>query len=113
MDEAIFLNQLFQWKSLSYNQLKEIPNGLTADLWSFPALLFQVLAQSLLFQPLDHDDSLNDLKYAPDMKLSDRAAEFSDAGLRLASLVEKSKLTLTTIQAGLLRASLKRIPGRW
>jgi hypothetical protein len=112
VDEAIFLNQLFQWKSLSYNQLKEIPNGLTADLWSFPALLFQVLAQSLLFQPLDHDDSLNDLKYAPDMKLSDRAAEFSDAGLRLASLVEKSKLTLTTIQAGLLRASFEKNTGK-
>ena len=112
VDEAMFLNQLCQWKSLSYNQLKEVPNGLTADLWSFPALLFQVLAQSLLFQPLDHDDSLNDLKYAPDMKLSDRAAEFSDAGLRLASLVEKSKLTLTTVQAGLLRASFEKKTGK-
>jgi hypothetical protein len=112
VDEAMFLNQLCQWKGLSYNQLKEIPNGLTVNLWSFPALLFQVLAQSLLFQPLDHDDSLNDLKYALDMKLSDRAAEFSDAGLCLASLVEKSKLTLTTIQAGLLRASFEKNTGK-
>ena len=46
------------------------------------------------------------------MKLSDRAAEFSDAGLRLASLVEKSKLTLTTIQAGLLRASFGKHIGK-
>ncbi|KAB2099144.1 hypothetical protein AG0111_0g12600 [Alternaria gaisen] len=46
------------------------------------------------------------------MKLSDRAAEFSDAGLCLASLVEKSKLTLTTIQAGLLRASFEKNTGK-
>lgn len=112
VDEATFLNQLRHWRGLSYNQLKEAPHGLTADLWSFPALLFQVLAHSLLFQPLNHDDSLNDLKYAADMDLSDRAAEFSDAGLHLASLVGKSKLTLITIQAGLLRASFEKNTGK-
>lgn len=112
VDEAIFLNQLCQWRSLSYDQLKEIPIGLTADLLSFPALLLQVLAHALLFQPLNHDESLNDLKYASDMDLSDRAVEFSDAGLHLASLVEKSKLTLTTVQAGLLRASFEKNTGK-
>ncbi|KAH6625099.1 hypothetical protein C7974DRAFT_194868 [Boeremia exigua] len=112
VDEATFLNQLRHWRSLSYNQLKEAPQSLTADLWSFPALLFQVLAQSLLFQPLNHDDSLNDLKYAANMNLSDRAVELSDAGLQLDSLVGKRKLTLTTIQAGLLRASFEKNTGK-
>jgi hypothetical protein len=46
------------------------------------------------------------------MKLADPGAGFSDAGLRLPALIEKSKLTLTTIQAGLLRASLGKHIGK-
>lgn len=112
VDEATFLAQLCQWNSLSYHQMMEAPDGLPADLFSFPALLFQVLALSLLFQPLNHDESLNDLKYAADMELSDRAAELSDAGQQLASSIDKSKLTLTMVQAGLMRASFEKNTGQ-
>jgi hypothetical protein len=61
---------------------------------------------------MNHDDGLNDLKHTSNTTLADRAAGFSDAGLRLASLPEKSKLTLTTIQAGLLRASFEMHTGK-
>lgn len=109
--EATFFSQLSQWSCLSHRQLKEAPDSLPVTLRSFPALLFQVLAQSLLFQPTQYDERLDDLKYTADMKLSDRAAEYSEAGYRLASLFRKNELTLTTVQAEFMRACFEKTTG--
>lgn len=111
VDEAAFTAQLSQWSSLSHKQLKQAPEGLPDSLRAFPALLFQVLAQGLLFQPKRHDKSLNDLKYADDMELSDRAAEYSDAGIRIASSFNKNEITLTMVQATLMRACFEKTTG--
>ncbi|CAG9945889.1 unnamed protein product [Clonostachys rosea f. rosea IK726] len=111
VDEAMFLSQLSQWSRLTHDQLKQGPDALPINLRSFPALLFQILSQALLFQPTQHEESLNDLKYAADMELSDRAADFSDAGHRLASSFRKSELTLTIVQAGLMRACFQKTTG--
>ncbi|RKL00315.1 hypothetical protein BFJ71_g5803 [Fusarium oxysporum] len=111
VDEATFINQLAQWGRLTHNQFKGGPDALPATLRSFPALLFQVLAQALLFQPAQYNESLNDLKYAVDMELSDRAAEYSDAGRRLASSFRKSEPTLTGVQAELMRACFEKTTG--
>lgn len=111
VDEAAFSAQLSQWSSLSHKQLKQAPQGLPDSLRAFPALLFQVLAQALLFQPRRHDKSLNDLKYADDMELSDRAAEYSEAGNRIASSFKKSELSLTIVQATLMRACFEKTTG--
>ncbi|KAF5013402.1 hypothetical protein FDECE_590 [Fusarium decemcellulare] len=111
VDEAGFTNQLSQWSRLTHSQLKQAPDSLPVDLRSFPALLFQVLAQALLFQPIQHDESLDDLKYAANMELSDRAADYSDAGHRLVILFGKSELTLTTVQALLMRACFEKTTG--
>ncbi|CVK98779.1 uncharacterized protein FMAN_08444 [Fusarium mangiferae] len=111
VDQAIFLNQLAEWRRLTHDQLKRGPNALPTALRSFPALLFQVLAQALLFQPAQHNDTLNELKYAVDMELSDRAAEYSDAGRRLASSFRKSEPTLTGVQAELMRACFEKTTG--
>lgn len=108
VDEATFTNQLFHWRCLSHKQLKNAPDSLPASLRAFPALLFQVLAQALLFQPTQHDRSLDDLKYAADMELSDRAADYSDAGHRLASSFSKHEVTLTIVQAELMRACFQK-----
>ncbi|KAF5695336.1 hypothetical protein FDENT_418 [Fusarium denticulatum] len=99
VEEAAFMNQLAQWRRMTHDQYKRGPNALPTALRSFPALLFQVLAQALLFQPAQHNETLDDLKYAVDMELSDRAAEYSDAGRRLASSFRKSEPTLTTTGA--------------
>ncbi|KAF4947053.1 hypothetical protein FGADI_10683 [Fusarium gaditjirri] len=111
VDEATFIDQLAQWRRLTHDQLKRGPDALPTTLRSFPALLFQVLAQALLFQPAQYDESLNDLKYAVDMELSDRAAEYSDAGRRLASSFRKSDPSLTGVQAELMRACFEKTTG--
>lgn len=111
VDEVRFTNQLSQWRCLTHNQLKQAPDSLPIDLRAFPALLLQVLAQSLLFQPIQHDQSLDDLKYTADMELSDRAAEYSDSGHRLVMSLGKTQLTLTTVQALLMRACFEKTTG--
>ncbi|KAF5548890.1 hypothetical protein FMEXI_4561 [Fusarium mexicanum] len=111
VDQATFFNQLAQWGRLTHDQFKRGPDALPASLRSFPALLFQVLAQALLFQPAQHNESLNDLKYAFDMELSDLAAEYSDAGRRLTSCFRKSESTLTGVQAELMRACFEKTTG--
>ncbi|KAF5662929.1 hypothetical protein FCIRC_11366 [Fusarium circinatum] len=111
VDQATFFNQLAQWRCLTHDQFKRGPDALPATLRSFPALVFQVLAQALLFQPAQHNESLNDLKYAFDMELSDLAAEYSDAGRRLASCFRKSEPTLTGVQAELMRACFEKTTG--
>ncbi|KAF5621698.1 uncharacterized protein FTJAE_11131 [Fusarium tjaetaba] len=111
VDEATFISQLAQWRRLTYEQVKRGPAALPVTLWSFPTLLFQVLAQALIFQPAHYNESLNDLKYVVDMELSDRAAEYSDAGRRLASYFGKSQPTLTGVQAELMRACFEKTTG--
>lgn len=111
VDEATFMNQLAQWRRLTHDQFKRGPDALPTTLRSFPALLFQVLAQALLFQPAQHNETLNDLKYAVDMELSGRAVEYSDAGRRLASSFRKSEPTLTGVQAELMRACFEKTTG--
>lgn len=46
------------------------------------------------------------------MELSDRAADYSDAGYRLASSFRKSELTLTIIQAELMQACFEKTIGK-
>lgn len=111
VDEATFMNQLVQWRRLTHDHFKRGPDALPITLRSFPALLFQVLAQALLFQPAQYNETFNDLKYAVNMELSDRAAEYSDAGRRLASSFRKSEPSLTGVQAELMRACFEKTTG--
>ena len=112
VDKPTFTDQLVQWNHLTHVQVKQAPGSLPDSLRPFPAILFQVLAQALLFQPIDYNESLNDLRYAADMELSDRAAEYSDAGRRLTSLFGKSDLSVTVVQAELLRACFEKTIGK-
>ncbi|CEJ91327.1 hypothetical protein VHEMI07047 [[Torrubiella] hemipterigena] len=111
VDETIFNRQLTQWNSLSYAQLRLAPDSLPVNLQSFPSLLFQVLAQALLFQPLVYDKSLDGLKYIPNMELSDRAEDFSNAGQELAACFRRRELTLNMVQAQLMRACFEKTTG--
>ena len=111
VDEATFAGQLRRWSNLSHHQLRTAPQSLPEKLQAFPALLFQVLAQALLFQPKRHDKNLDDLKYAADMELSDRAAEYSEAGHHIASSFGKTELDLSIVQATLMRACFQKTTG--
>nr|POF04210.1 putative transcription factor sol4 [Quercus suber] len=111
IDEPTFRNQLAQWSLLSYRQLQLAPDGIPNSLQSFPALLFQVLAQALLFQPSRYDKRLDELKYTADMELCDKAAEYSHTGHRIATSFRKSELNLTAVQAELMRACFEKTTG--
>jgi hypothetical protein len=105
VDEVIFLEHFRNWSNLSFSAPNQGPQDLPGDLRFFPALLFQVLALALQFQPPDHDPSLDSLKYVSEMSLDDLANDYSESGAAILSLLGKRDINLVTIQAGILRTS--------
>lgn len=110
VDENIFRQQLSAWDQIPYAARNQ-PFHLPPDLRQFPALLFQLLAESLLFQPARYDESLEDLRQAPGMDLADVAAEFSDAGRQVSAIFGPREVTLIKVQAGLLRTCFEKTTG--
>ncbi|KAM0179457.1 hypothetical protein ACHAPC_008047 [Botrytis cinerea] len=111
LDEGTFRDHLRNWNNLSFATLNKGPQELPADLQFFPALVFQCIAMSLLFQPPDHDSSLESLKYAAGMSFDDLAADYSDSGVSILTLLGKRNTTLVTVQAGFVRASYLKYSG--
>ncbi|OAR00305.1 hypothetical protein LLEC1_05091 [Akanthomyces lecanii] len=108
--EKTFRLQLNAWEQIAYAARNQ-PCHLSPDLRHFPALLFQLLAQALLFQPVRNDESLEDLRHAPDMDLADVATEFSDAGQQVSAIFGPREVTMVKVQAGLLRACFEKTTG--
>jgi hypothetical protein len=105
IDRDIFSKQLSDWNGLPFNVFSTAgPQGLPPDVRVFPALLFQCLAVALLFVPDEPNGDYDALKYAGDMTFEDLAADYSESGASILSLLGKRQITLTTVQAGFLRA---------
>lgn len=117
LDEGIFRDHLKNWHNLSFETLKKGPFELSGDLQFFPALLFQILALALQFQPPDYDPGLDSLKYAAGMSFDDLASDYSESSVSILNLLGKRHTTLVTVQAGFLRtAYLKNcgmVPESW
>jgi hypothetical protein len=117
LDENIFRDHLKNWDNLSFSILCKGPKELTGDLRFFPALLFQILALALQFQPLNYDSTLESIKYAAGMSLDDLASDYSESGAQITLLLGKEQATLVTVQAGFLRTSFLRncgmVPESW
>ena len=117
LDEDVFREHLNKWYDLSLSTLNEGPMCLSADLRFFPALLFQMLALALQYQPPDHDPTLHCLKYAACMSLDDLASDYSDSGLAISGLLGKRHNSLVAVQAGFLRTTYLKncgmIPESW
>jgi Fungal specific transcription factor domain len=110
LDEGIFRDHLADWHGLSFATLNRGPQELFGDMQFFPALLFQCLALSLQFQPLEYDPTLDSLKYAAGMSFDDLANDYSESSVSILSLLGKRHTTLITVQAGFLRtAYLKNV----
>ncbi|KAK4188823.1 OMPdecase-domain-containing protein [Podospora australis] len=108
LDRDVFETQLTQWFDTPFSVLSSGgPTLLPPDLRPFPALLFQVLAVALLVLSDDDDSSseFSGLKYAGNMTYEDLAADYSESGLQVLSVLGKRNMTLTTVLAGFLRAS--------
>lgn len=110
VEENVFREHLNIWEQVPYAARNQ-PFQMAPDTRHFPALLFQLLAQALLFQPVQYDNSLEDLLHAPDMSLSDLASEFSDAGREISTIFGSSEISVTTVQAGLLRVCFEKTTG--
>lgn len=111
VDEDIFRRYLHSWDQVPYAVRNQPFELLQIGLRHFPALLFQLLAQALLFQPMQYDEGLQDLCHAPDMDLADVASEFSDAGRQISALFGPCEVSLPKVQAGLLRACFLKTTG--
>lgn len=103
VDESSFWEQVLNWERVTYAAQRQ-PQGLDPELRYFPALLFQVLAQAVLFQPRGDNNLLEDLVTNPGMDLIDLATEFSDAGHQILSILGPTDPALVRVQAGLQRA---------
>lgn len=117
LDEGLFWDTLESWHALTFQNRKQAPISLNADMKFFPALLFSALALALQFQPPDYDPSLNLLKFAAQMSLDDLASEYSECGDRIITMLGKSDTTLITVQAHFLRTQYLKncglIPDSW
>ncbi|KAL3959755.1 hypothetical protein ACCO45_004872 [Purpureocillium lilacinum] len=111
IEEAIFRDELSDWDQVSYTALKQGPEYLPVNTRYFPALLLQVLALALLYQPVQYDDILDDLKYAPDIDFSDLASDYSTAGHRIMCMLGSRDMPLSKIQAGLMKACFEKSIG--
>ena len=107
LDHDLFLTQLAEWNQLPFHVFSTMgPQGLDPDLRVFPALLFQVLACALLILPDEEHVDFEPLKYAGNMTFEDLAVDYSESGVSMLSILGKRQITLTTVQAGFLRAAV-------
>jgi hypothetical protein len=111
VDKDLFMEQLRNWNKVSFSVLNRGPQDLPGDIRYFPALLFQILALALLFQPPEYDPALDSLKYVSEMSLDDLATDYSESGVAILTLLGKRDLNLVTIQAGFLRTSFLKNSG--
>lgn len=111
VDETTFRRGWEAWQRVSYADLQEPFGRLEPEVLLFPALLLQVLAQALLFHP-PRDERIKSLITLTDMTFPDLAAEYSDTGFDLLMLLGKRNVTISTIQAELLRASFLKSRGK-
>lgn len=111
IDEKSFKDQMVAWKGISYSDLQADVGSLALETFVFPALLFQVLAQALLFHPPD-DPTISSLITMAGMTFHDLGGEYSETGADLLARLEKKNITLSAVQAGLLRASFLKSSGK-
>ena len=111
IDEGSLRQQVEEWGTVSYADLQRGPYHLSPETRVIPGLLFQVLAQALLYQPAE-DEILGSLIDTAGMSFHDLAIEYSDIGSMTLALLGKRDITTATVQAGLLRASFLKSNGK-
>lgn len=110
LDEELFRDNLAAWRKITYYNLQAEFETLPFETIVFPALLFQVLAQALLYHPAD--EMIGSLITIPDMTFHDLGSEYSDAGADLLMILGKEDITIAMAQAGLLRAAFLKSSGK-
>ncbi|KAI1076556.1 hypothetical protein F5B20DRAFT_555537 [Whalleya microplaca] len=111
VDEPVFRDLINQWYSLPFNVLSTSgPQALDPMLRAFPALLFQILASALLYIPEGSEETFEALKYT-NMAFDDLAFDYSESGVSILSLLGKRQMSVITVLAGWVRASVLKYTG--
>jgi hypothetical protein len=104
VDETIFREELSCWKELAYDILLDHgPDRLPERLRYFPALLFQILALALQFVQTSSDPLIQELKLSPSQTFAQLSREYTECGVAIAELLEKSRPTLMAVQQSFIR----------
>ena len=115
IDTESFENQLCQWQKIPITVLTSVgPGSLAQYLQVFPAILFQMIATSVLFlsdQPEDHS-IMDSIKSKHNQTCLDLAEEYSEIGQRICVLLGKDALSLDHIIAKFLRAAFQKFTSR-
>ncbi|KAI1139831.1 hypothetical protein F5Y05DRAFT_424690 [Hypoxylon sp. FL0543] len=112
IDEPVFRNLMEQWYSIPFNVLTSTgPQALDPMLRPFPALIFQVLASSLLYLPEGTEETFESLKYTSNMTFEDLAFDYSESGVSILSLLGKRQMSIITVLAGWVRAAFLKYTG--
>ncbi|KAM0263351.1 hypothetical protein ACHAQJ_001207 [Trichoderma viride] len=109
IDQNIFADQLAAFYGASYDSAVN-GQSLQPELFSFPSLLFQVLALALQFLPLSYERLLGDLCLGSSIDYL--AEKFSATGVALSALLEKDRENLVSVQASFHRVCWLKNCGR-
>ncbi|TLD24337.1 hypothetical protein PspLS_06527 [Pyricularia sp. CBS 133598] len=108
LEPDLFRNQLAEWYEVHVDLLdKSGPYAITPEMRPFGALLFEIIAVALLLLPSEgplatHYKALKD---GEGINVVDLAMDYSESGVAILSLLGKRQMSLTTIQAGFIRAN--------
>ncbi|TLS27119.1 hypothetical protein PpBr36_04386 [Pyricularia pennisetigena] len=108
LEPDLFRNQLAEWYKVHVDVLeKSGPYALTPEMRPFGALLFEIIAIALLLLPSEGPLATHykELKDGGGIKVVDLAMDYSESGVAILSLLGKRQMSLTTIQAGFIRAN--------
>ncbi|KAI1453810.1 hypothetical protein F4805DRAFT_442236 [Annulohypoxylon moriforme] len=112
IDEPVFRRLMEQWYSMPFNVLSTSgPQALDPMLRAFPALLFQMLASSLLYLPEGAEETFESLKYTSNMTFEDLAFDYSESGVSILSLLGKRQMSIITVLCGWVRAAFLKYTG--
>ncbi|KAI1213638.1 uncharacterized protein F4807DRAFT_408538 [Annulohypoxylon truncatum] len=112
IDESVFRRLMEQWYSMPFNVLSTSgPQALDPMLRAFPALLFQMLACSLLYLPEGTEETFESLKYTSNMTFEDLAFDYSESGISILSLLGKRQMSIITVLSGWTRAAFLKYTG--
>ncbi|KAF3766030.1 hypothetical protein M406DRAFT_226327, partial [Cryphonectria parasitica EP155] len=112
VDRYMFNRQAKEWYKLPFNLLNvDGPQALSPDLRAFPAMVFQILATSLLILPTASDPTFDHLKYNNSMSFEDLATDYTESGMALMNLLGKRQVSLTLVTADWLRAAFLKYSG--
>ncbi|CAJ2510747.1 Uu.00g063720.m01.CDS01 [Anthostomella pinea] len=114
VDEPLFRALMDLWYNLPFQTLSRSgPQALDPMLRAFPALLFQMLASSLLYLPDGSGPTFESLKYTSQMTFDDLAYDYSESGNAILSLLGKRQMSIITVLAGWVRAAYLKVTEAW